>query len=100
VLRDLAVSSSPVFNVGDAALPLIAALPESAGKTKLDVAEVLARINQKRTQVAVMEVSKDVVALPRHLAAPRQSRVRRGLAYITSGNINMSYRMSCSCLAS
>lgn len=55
VLRDLAISSSPVFNVGDAALPLIAALPESAGKTRLDVAEVLARINQKRTQVAVMD---------------------------------------------
>lgn len=55
VLRDLAVSSSPVFNVGDAALPLIASLPESAGKTKLDIAEVLARINQKRTQVAVMD---------------------------------------------
>jgi hypothetical protein len=56
-LRDLAVSASPVFNVGDAALPLIASLPESAGKTKLDIAEVLARINQKRTQVAVMDAA-------------------------------------------
>lgn len=55
VLRDLAISSSPVFNVGDASLPLIAAFPESAGKTKLDIAEVLARIDQKRTQVAVMD---------------------------------------------
>jgi HEAT repeat protein len=57
VLRDLAVAGNPVFNVGEAALPLIAALSESQGKARLDVAEVLARIEQKRAQVALMDAA-------------------------------------------
>jgi CheY-like chemotaxis protein len=55
VLRDLAVAGNPVFNVGEACLPLISALGETEGKTKLDVAEVLSRIEQKRAQVALMD---------------------------------------------
>lgn len=55
VLRDLAVSGNTVFDVGDAALPLIAALSDAKGQTRLDVAEVLARINQKRAQVALAD---------------------------------------------
>jgi len=55
VLRDLALSANPVFAVGDSALTLIAALPESTGKTKLDIAEVLSRIDQKRAQVAITD---------------------------------------------
>jgi hypothetical protein len=55
VLRDLAISGNPVFSVGDSALQLIAALPESSGKTRLDIAEVLSRIGQKRAQVAITD---------------------------------------------
>ncbi len=55
VLRDLAVSGNTVFEVGEAALPLIAALGESSGKTRLDIAEVLSRVDQKRAQVALMD---------------------------------------------
>lgn len=57
VLRDLAVSGNPVFDVGQASLPLIAALGDNSGKTKLDIAEVLARIDQKRAQVALMDAA-------------------------------------------
>lgn len=55
VLRDLALSNNPVFNVGDSALALIAALPESTGPTRLSIAEVLSRIDQKRAQVAIAD---------------------------------------------
>ncbi|MFN0133566.1 MAG: hypothetical protein ACKVW3_13690 [Phycisphaerales bacterium] len=55
VLRDLAVSGNTVFDVGDAALPLISALSDAKGETRLDVAEVLGRINQKRAQVALAD---------------------------------------------
>lgn len=57
VLRDLSLSTSPVFNVGDAALALIAALPESAGAVRLDIAEVLSRIDQNRAQVAIADAA-------------------------------------------
>ncbi len=57
VLRDLSLSRNATFNVGDSALALIAALPESAGKTKLDISEVLARIEQKRAQVAIADAA-------------------------------------------
>src|SRR5690606_39312413 len=52
-LRDLAVSGNEVFDVGDAALPLIAALSERTGPVRLEIAEVLSRIPQKRAQVAL-----------------------------------------------
>ncbi|MCW5775798.1 MAG: hypothetical protein KIS87_05055 [Phycisphaeraceae bacterium] len=57
VLRDLAVSGSPVFDVSDAAAPLIASLGASSGATKLRVAEVLSRIGQERAQVALMDTA-------------------------------------------
>lgn len=53
VLRDLAVSGNTVFEVGEAALPLIGALGEANGPVKLQIAEVLSRIDQKRAQVAL-----------------------------------------------
>src|SRR5262249_4047456 len=57
VLRDLAVSGNTVFEVGEAALPLIAALGENQGRMRLDIAEVLSRIDQKRAQVALMDAA-------------------------------------------
>ncbi|MFM9996737.1 MAG: HEAT repeat domain-containing protein [Phycisphaerales bacterium] len=54
-LRDLAVSQNAVLAAGDAAPPLITALGSAAGATKLAIADVLSRINQKRAQVAVMD---------------------------------------------
>jgi hypothetical protein len=57
VLRDLAVSGNSVYQVGDAALPLIAALGTAQGPMKLEVADVLAHVDQKRTQVAVMDAA-------------------------------------------
>lgn len=54
-LRDLAVSQSPVFNVGDATLPLIAAINEAKGEERLGIAEILCRVPQERAQTALME---------------------------------------------
>lgn len=56
-LRDLAVAGSTVFDVGDAALPLIRALAEVNPALRLEVAEILSRINQKRAQVALMDAA-------------------------------------------
>lgn len=56
-LRDLAVSQNAVLSAGDAAPPLITALGGAAGATKLAIADVLSRINQKRAQVAVMDAA-------------------------------------------
>src|SRR5690606_29824304 len=58
-LRDLAVSVNPVLDVNDAALPLMAALNETQGQTRLQVAEILSRIGQRRTQVALMDAALD-----------------------------------------
>lgn len=52
-LRDLAIAGNTALDVSDATLPLIAALNETTGQTRMDVAEVLARIGQKRAQVAL-----------------------------------------------
>lgn len=57
VLRDLAVSGNTTLDVSEAALPLIAALGETSGPARLDVAEVLSRINQRRVQVAMMDAA-------------------------------------------
>lgn len=65
-LRDLAVSGNPVFDVSDAAAPLVASLGVSSGATKLRVAEVLSRIGQERAQVAIMDAA---------LAASGQERI-------------------------
>jgi len=56
-LRDLALSGNTVLNAGEATGTLIAALPTSAGATKLKIAEILSRINQDRAQRAVMEAA-------------------------------------------
>jgi HEAT repeat protein len=56
-LRDLAVSGNQVFDVGEASLSLIAALNEAGGGVRMDIAEVLSRINQKRVQVALMDAA-------------------------------------------
>ena len=57
VLRDLAVSGNTAFDVGEAALPLIGALAEANGPVKLQIAEVLSRIEQKRAQVALADAA-------------------------------------------
>jgi hypothetical protein len=53
-LRDLAVSGNTVLNAGDAATALIGALPNVKGAARLQVAEILSRINQDRAQRAIM----------------------------------------------
>jgi hypothetical protein len=62
ILRDLAVSGNTVFNVADATLSLVSALGEAAGPTRLDVAEVLARIDERRAQVALMDAALNAAA--------------------------------------
>lgn len=62
VLRDLAVSGNTVFSVSEATLPLIAALNETTGRTRLDIAEVLSRVDQKRAQVALMDAAMNAQA--------------------------------------
>jgi hypothetical protein len=56
-LRDLAVSGNTVLNAGDAATSLIGALPNVKGATRLQVAEILSRINQDRAQRAIMSAA-------------------------------------------
>jgi len=56
-MRDLAVSENRVFDVADASLPLIAALSDPKLAAKMDVAEVLSRIGQERTQGALMDAA-------------------------------------------
>jgi hypothetical protein len=57
VMRDLTVSGNPVFDVGEAANSLIEAMKSSGGQQKIDLAEVLSRVNQKRVQVALMDAA-------------------------------------------
>ncbi|MFO0833120.1 MAG: hypothetical protein U0637_14910 [Phycisphaerales bacterium] len=59
-LRDLAVSNNPVLRVSDAASSLITALGETSGATRMEVADVLARIPQDRCQRAVMDAALSV----------------------------------------
>ncbi|RMD60473.1 MAG: HEAT repeat domain-containing protein [Planctomycetota bacterium] len=54
-LRTLAETRSEAFDVGQAADSLLTALEKQDGPAKLLVADVLARINQKRAQVALMD---------------------------------------------
>src|SRR5690606_12528033 len=56
-MRDLAVSGNTVLDVADAVLPLVAALGESSGKVRLDVAEIVSRIGEKRAQVALADAA-------------------------------------------
>lgn len=57
VLRDLAISGNPVLNVADASGPLVSALEGAAGDTKTRVCEVLALINTKGAQQAVVDAA-------------------------------------------
>jgi len=56
-LHDIAVGGSKAYNIADAALPLIAALDEADGEIRLQVADVLSRIQQTRVQVALMDAA-------------------------------------------
>lgn len=61
-LRDLAISGSQTLSVADSAAPLIGVLSDtklaaSGSVNRLDVAEVLARVNQARAQEAVMDAA-------------------------------------------
>ncbi len=55
VLRDLAVAQNGVLDVRDAAAPLIEVLEERSGRVALDVAEVLAHVDEPRAQGSIME---------------------------------------------
>ncbi|MBX3358858.1 MAG: HEAT repeat domain-containing protein [Phycisphaeraceae bacterium] len=57
VLRDLAVSGTSTFNVGDATASLIVAMGDNRGEMKQSIAEVLSYINDKRAQVAIMDAA-------------------------------------------
>ncbi len=59
VLRDLAISGNTVLNIADASLPLTAALRETSGQTRLQVADVLSRIGEPPVQVALMDAALD-----------------------------------------
>lgn len=69
-LRDLAVSGNTTLNVSDSASSLIAVLgdkklAESGSVNRLDVAEVLARVNQARAQEALMTAALDATGAER-----------------------------------
>ncbi len=57
VLRDLAVSGNAVLPVGDARVSLATALGEKSGRTRLEVAEVLAYIGRPEAQTAIMDAA-------------------------------------------
>lgn len=56
-LRDLAISRNTVFSVADAAPPLIGALDDAAPDVRMRIADVLARVGDKRAQVALMDAA-------------------------------------------
>jgi hypothetical protein len=67
-LRDLAVGSSTVFNVADASGPLITVLGDAKRPDRMQVADVLSRIGDKRVQSALMDAAlasagDDMIAL-------------------------------------
>jgi len=57
VLRDLAVSGNAVLPVDDARTSLATALGEKTGRTRLEVAEVLAHIGRPEAQTAIMDTA-------------------------------------------
>lgn len=72
-LRDLAIGGTSVFDVADATVTLIRALEESDASMRLDIADILARVDEKRAQVALMDAAlraqgADRVQLLRRLA--------------------------------
>lgn len=58
-LRDLAVSGNTVLVAADASLPLTVALAEKQDATKLAIAEILANVDQDRTQRAIADAAFD-----------------------------------------
>ncbi len=64
-MRDLAIARNAVFDVADAALPLVATLGDTEGGVRFKVAEVLSWINQQRVQVAMMESALDAGGIER-----------------------------------
>ncbi|MBX3365314.1 MAG: hypothetical protein KF866_11190 [Phycisphaeraceae bacterium] len=56
-LRDLAVAANPVFDVADAAQPLMATLSRTQGSLRFKVAEVLSRINQRQVQMTLFDAA-------------------------------------------
>jgi len=55
VLRDLAVSGNAVLLVEDARTSLATALGERSGRTRLEIAEVLAHVDREESQMALMD---------------------------------------------
>ncbi len=56
-LRDLAVSGNTVFNVADASGALTATLSTASGAIKMQIAEVMSRVGDKRLQTALMDAA-------------------------------------------
>jgi len=59
VLRDLAISRNAVFAVEDAATPLTEAMDETSGEVRMRIADVLARVDRRSAQVALMDAALD-----------------------------------------
>ncbi len=57
VLRDLAMSGSPILKVEEAQSPLVSAVAEAKGDTKYKIAEVLSLIGTKQAQVALFDAA-------------------------------------------
>jgi len=56
-LRDLAVAENDVLDVGDATVSLVAAMNETTGPVRVEVAEVLSRIGRTSAQTTLAEAS-------------------------------------------
>ncbi|MDX2145991.1 MAG: HEAT repeat domain-containing protein [Planctomycetota bacterium] len=56
-LRELAIANNTVLNVSDAALALIASLSSTEGATRVQVAQVLSRIDESQAQSALMDAA-------------------------------------------
>jgi hypothetical protein len=57
VLRDLAMSRNPILNISEAQGPLVGAVAEAKGDTKVRVAEVLSLIDSQGAQVALFDAA-------------------------------------------
>lgn len=60
-LRDLAVSNNTVFEAADAVSPLVTVLGGGTA-SKIEVAEILSRINSSKAQVAIMDAALNASA--------------------------------------
>lgn len=58
-LRDLALANSPILPAIDAAPPMLAALRKFDGTTKLKLADVLSRLDDRRVQQALADEASD-----------------------------------------